>query len=98
MIPDFSGDYLNYDGTEDGDIVTILGEGKVEYNETLKKEMFNIEVEHNQKQKVYSPSNKAGKALQDAFGKDTKSWVGKQFQVIHIDKKMAIRPIKAEKL
>jgi hypothetical protein len=97
MIPDFSGDYLNYDGTEDGDMVTILTEGKVEYNETLKKEMFNIDVEHNQKKKVYSPSNKAGKTLQDAFGKDTKNWIGKQFQIIHIDKKMAIRPIKVEK-
>lgn len=97
MIPDFSGDFLNYDGTEDNDIVTILDEGKVEYNETLKKDMFNISVEHNGKKKIFSPSNKTGRMLQDAFGKDTKSWIGKQFQVIHFDKKMMIRPLKETK-
>ena len=97
MIPDFSGDFLNYDGTEDGDMVTILDEGKIEYNETLKKDMFNIQVEHNEKKKIFSPSNKVGRLLQEAFGKDTKNWIGKQFQVIHIDKKMAIRPLKETK-
>lgn len=94
MIPDFSGDFLNYDGSNDGDIVTILDEGKVEYNETLKKEMFNIGVEVNKKKKTYSPNNKAGKALQDAFGNDTKNWISKQFTVLHIDKRMHIKPIK----
>jgi len=94
MIPDFSGDYLNYDGTKDNDIVTILSEGKVEHSEILKKDLFNIEVEVDKKKKTYSPSNKAGQALQEAFGLDTKEWIGKQFQVLHIDKKMVIRPIK----
>ena len=98
MIPDFSGDYLNYDGTQDGDMFVILSEGKVEYNETLKKEMFNIEVEHNKKKKVWSPSNKHGKLLQDAFGLDTKTWLNRKVQVIHVDKKMAIRPIKEVKV
>ena len=69
MIPDFSGDFLNYEGTNDGDVVTILDEGKVEYNETLKKDMFNIKVEVNKNQKIYSPNNKAGRTLQEAFGK-----------------------------
>lgn len=95
MIPDFSGDYLNYEATKDGDIVTILDEGRVEYNELLKKDMFNITVELNKKRKTYSPNNKHGKALQDAFGLDTKQWIGKQFTIIHIDKKMHIKPIKA---
>ena len=94
MIPDFSGDFLNYDGSEDGDIVTISGEGNVEYNETLKKDMFNIGVEVNGKKKIYSPNNKAGRALQEAFGIDTKDWVGKQFSILHIDKRMHIKPIK----
>jgi hypothetical protein len=98
MIVDFSGDFLNYEGTEDGDIVTILSEGKVEFNETLKKELFNILVEHNQKQKTYSPNNTSGKVLQEAFGKDSKEWVGKQFEVLHVDKKMKIRPIKSSKI
>jgi len=42
MIPDFSGEFVNYDGTSDGDIAEIINEGKVEYNEALKKDMFNI--------------------------------------------------------
>jgi len=100
LIPDFSGDFLNYEGTKDGDIVTILDEGRVEYNDNPKimRDMFNITVEHNQKKKTYSPNNKAGKTLQDAFGMDTKDWIGKQFQIIHVDKKMMIRPIKEQKV
>ena len=98
MIPDFSGDFLNYDGTNDGDIVTIISKGKVEHNETLKKDLFNVEVEHNGKKKTYSPNNTAGRALQEAFGKDSDSWVGKQFSILHVDKKMLIRPIKPVKI
>lgn len=94
MIPDFSGDYLNYDGSNDGDVATIIDEGRVEFNETLKKDMFNISVEVKGAKKTYSPNNKSGRALQEAFGKDTKTWVGKQFTILHIDKKMHIRPNK----
>lgn len=94
MQADFSGDFLNYDGTQDGDIVEILDEGRVEYNEALKKDMFNIKVKLNERVKTFSPSNKAGKSLQEAFGMDTKDWIGKKFQILHVDKKMAIRPIK----
>jgi len=98
MIADFSGDYLNYEGTQDGEVITILEEGAVEYNETLKKELFNIGVEHNGKKKIYSPNNTAGRVLQDAFGMDSKDWIGKQFEVLHVDKKMKIRPIKTKKV
>jgi hypothetical protein len=94
MQIDFSGDFLNYEGSNDGDVGTILDEGKVEYNETLKKDMFNITVEVNKKKKTYSPNNKAGRELQEAFGKDSKSWVGKQFTIFHLDKKMHIKPIR----
>ena len=94
MIPDFSGDFLSFDSTKDGDICEILDEGKVEYNETLKKDMFNLKVKHNEKVKVYSPTNKAGQALQAAFGQDTVGWKNKTFQIFHLDKKMSIRPIK----
>lgn len=93
MIPDFSGDFINYDGTKDGDIMTILSEGKVEYNENLKKDMFNITVELNKSQKTWSPNNKAGRALQEAFGNDTKTWIGKQCTILHIDKKMHVKPM-----
>lgn len=97
MIADFSGDYLNYNGTNDGDEFVISGEGKVEYNETLKKDMFNMPVQHNGKTKTWSPNNKQGQQMQDAYGMDTKDWIGKVVQVIHADNKMLIRPILSKK-
>ena len=98
METDFSGDYINYDGTEDGDICEILDEGKVEYNETLKKDMYNLKVKLREKVKIYSPSNVAGRSLQEAFGRDSKNWIGKKFQIFHVDKKMIIKPIKVQKV
>ena len=94
MIPDFSGDFLNFEGTQDGDIVEIMDEGKVEFNEVLKKDMFNLKVMHNNKIKTYSPTNKAGQLLQAAFGMDSKEWKNKKFQILHVEKRMVIRPIK----
>ena len=93
MIPDFSGNYLNYESTKDGDTITILDEGKVEFNDVLKKDMFNLTVQRSDKKMIYSPTNKVGKVLQEAFGEDTKEWVNKQFTVIHIDKRMHVKPI-----
>ena len=94
MIPDFSGDYLNFESTQDSDVIEIVDEGKVEFNEALKKTMFNIHVKKGDKVMTYSPNNQSGRLLQDAFGKDTKDWVGKKFQILHISGKMAIRPLK----
>ena len=98
MIPDFSGDFLNFESTHDGDICEIIDEGRVEYNETLKKDMFNLKVKLNEKVKTYSPSNKVGQELQKAFGMDTKQWIGHKFEVLHVQGKMAIRPLKVEKV
>lgn len=98
MIPDFSGDFLNFESTKDGDVCEFMDEGKVEFNETLKKNMFNIKVKLNDKIKIYSPSQKAGQELQKAFGMDTKSWIGKKVEVLHVQGKMVIRPIKTEKV
>jgi hypothetical protein len=94
MITDFSGDFINFDSTQDGDICEILNEGKVEFNETLKKDMFNLNVKINEKVKTYSPTDKSGRAFQEAWGKDTKDWIGRKFQIFHIDKKMLVKPIK----
>lgn len=94
MITDFSGDFLNFDSTEDGDIVEILNEGKVEFNETLKKNLFNLQVKKGEKVMTYSPNNQSGRALQEAYGKDSSGWVGKKFQVFHLNGKMAIKPLK----
>ena len=93
MIPDFSGDFLNFESTNDGEIVEILDEGKSEYNAILKKILFNIQVKKGDKIMTYSPNNISGRKLQEVFGNDTKNWIGKKFQIIHVEKKMAIRPL-----
>lgn len=98
MINDFSGYYLNFDSTKDGDIVEIISEGKREFNETLKKEIYNINVKKGEKKMIYSPNNSSGKILQAAFGEDDVNWIGKKFEVLHVDKKMLIRPIVVEKV
>ena len=97
MINDFSGDYLNFESSKDGEIVEIISGGKREFNEILKKEIYNIRVRKGSKEMTYSPNNSAGKVLQAAFGEDDINWMGKKFTVIHVDKRMLIRPITEEK-
>lgn len=96
-IIDFSGEYLNFESSNDGDICEILDECIESYNTVLKKQMSNMHIKKNDKTMTYTPSNLAGKLLQAAFGKDSKDWIGQKFQIIHADKKMLIRPMKPEK-
>lgn len=94
MIPDFTGDYISAKTVKDGDILEFLDEGKVEYNEALKKDMFNIKVSLNGgKAKTWSPNNKHGKILQDKFGADTSNWKGKKVQVNVVEDTMLIKPL-----
>ena len=90
VILDLSGDYLNFDSTKDGDVCIILSEAMPKYNEVLKKDIVDCEVEKAGKKFTYSPNLSACKALAEAFGKDTKEWIGKKFEVMHIQGKMAI--------
>lgn len=99
MIPDFSGDYFNYESSTDGELVEIISEGKTEFSEKLKKNMFNINIRRSDgKEMIWSPSNEAGRLLQEAFGKDTKTWIGQKIEVVHIDKKLKIRPVRTQKI
>ena len=95
VVFDFSGDFLNLESTKDGDKATFLDSGKVEYNEALKKNMTNFEVEINAKRKVYSPTQKAGQEFQKSFGMDSDLWVGKSFEILHVQGKMVVRPLKS---
>lgn len=97
-VLDFSGDFVKVDSTKDGDMAVIVTECKEEYNETLKKNIANMKVEINGKEKTYSPNKVAGRALQQAFGTDSKSWIGKKFEIMHVQGKLVIRPIKPEKV
>lgn len=97
MIADFSGEFINYEGTKDGDIIEFFEEGKVEWNEALKKDMYNLKVKHNGKVKTFSPNNKIGLLLQNTWGEDDKNWIGKKAQIVHIDKRLFLRPLQSEK-
>jgi hypothetical protein len=81
---DYSGSYLNTENVQDGDIVTITGEGEYvpfEYK-GVKKTIFNLPVQNGNKEKIFSPNSQAGKSFVKAWGKDSKDWVAKQFQVV----------------
>ena len=96
MIADFSGDWISAKSIKDGDIIEILDEGKVEYNDILKKDMFNLKVKLGEKIKIWTPNNKHGLLLQQAFGMDTKNWIGKKVELVLIENTMLIKPIKTE--
>ena len=61
------------------------------------KTVLNIEVEINGSKLVWSPWDKDGRALHKAYGTESKNWVGQKLSILHIDKKMVVRPIVAEK-
>ena len=98
MIPDFSGDFISAGSIKDGDIIEILDEGKVEYNDILKKDMFNLKVKLNEKVRTWTPNNNHGKLLQHSFGADSKSWIGKKVQLVLVENKMLIKPIVEKKI
>jgi hypothetical protein len=94
--------FINIETVKDGEIGTITGEAK--YSEpkkvawtNVKQSMLNIPMEVNGKSMDYSPFDKNTKKIIAAWGDESKSWIGKQIQFLHIDKKLEIRPLKAEK-
>ena len=95
MEIEFGGDYLNIESSKDGDIAEILNEGEwVEINVAgQKKKVFNIKVKINGKEMIYTPGTKPGKILVKSWGKDTKNWISKKFEIIHLEGRMMIRPI-----
>lgn len=78
-------DYLNDKSGAEGDIVEITGEGlieeKTEDNGRTKK-ILNIPVLLNGQSKLtYTPGKKALAELREHYGKETKQWIGKKFQI-----------------
>ena len=92
---DFGGEYLSIETTNDGDIVTIVG--RPEFGELVfqgkTKKVTNVPVQVKDKLLVYTPTNKAGRNLVKAWGKEMDDWNGKQFTVLHIEEKIVVRPI-----
>ncbi|MCH7534855.1 MAG: hypothetical protein IH948_03775 [Bacteroidetes bacterium] len=88
--------YLSIDSSKDGDIATITGEGEVK---ELKGEMkLNLPVKVGNDDLTYTPWPSSKNLLIDAWGTDTLIWIGKKFTILHVNKKMVIRPIKEEKV
>lgn len=102
MEVDFSGKYLTCDNCENGAVVTITGEAIFEDNMDKTKKIFNIPVEVEGKKKVHSPWDKEAQILANAFGNETKKWIGKQYKANHVNyqsfgnvkKKIVPEPIK----
>ena len=94
----FSAEYMTIETTKDGEIWTITGEGELQeqedkWNKGKMKTVLNLPVRCVDQKLIYTPWPKEGRQFQKAWGKDSKSWVDKQFQILHIDKKMVVRPI-----
>lgn len=108
MEVDFSGDYLNADNCHNGDIIEIVGEGEYKDIEWQgkKKKVFNMPVKVGEKKLTYTPNQKAGKLLVDAWGKDSKAWIGRKMlaRIVTVEiagnesQQIRITPIKDEKI
>jgi len=77
--------YLNEDSCSEGDIVEIKTEGSIEQKEDSqtkrKYSVLNLVVSVNGRDITYSPNKDAQDVLKLSWGKNTKGWVGKKFQV-----------------
>ena len=99
--------YLNEKSAEAEDLVEIMEEGSFEDLERdgKKHKVLNIPVKIENRELLYTPGKIARNILQDAFGFDTKDWVGKKFNVAFVEMQIGkeIRkvikpiPIKTEK-
>lgn len=105
----FSGNFLNSENCKANDIGTFVDEGNL--NERSKNgktwQQLTITVDINQKQYSHSFRSSEGKRFQEAYGKETKDWIGKQFKVTFVpyvdqDKKIQqgveIIPLSPEKV
>lgn len=98
---EFKGKYLNMDSTKDGDIGELLDGGVVvEIKDKFTgkmKAVRNITVNVGGIELIWSPWASDGRAIQKAWGMESDGWKGKKIQILHVNKKMVIRPIVAEK-
>ena len=77
--------YLNDKSCSENDVVEILNEGEIEQKEDpnthRKYRILKIPVKTNNKELLYSPNSDAIDVLNNAFGTDTKKWIGHKFSV-----------------
>jgi len=72
--------YLNVDNCADNDLITILDSGTEDKNQWGKVK-YNFKASNGSYELIYTPDFMAIKELTKAFGRQTDSWVNKQFRV-----------------
>ena len=77
--------YLNDKSVDENDVVEIVGEGQIEQKEDInthrKYRILKLPVKCNNKELLYSPNSDAIDVLNEAFGTDTKKWIGQKFSI-----------------
>lgn len=71
--------YLNDKSAKKGDVVLIEGEGEI--SELEDRKVLNLPVSIEGRKLTWTPGKNARRPLEQAFGFDTKEWVGKTFAV-----------------
>lgn len=83
---DFSGNFLNADNCKPNELGVFIDEGEMKErsNNNNTWNQLTITVEVGEKQYSHSFRSAEGKRFQDAYGKDTKDWIGKKFSIVFI--------------
>ena len=84
MILELSGDFLKAEDCKGGEIVEFLDEGsesEITSPEQKVKKVVNFRVSFNGAEKSYTPNRSALTEFISVWGKDTKSWIGKKFEI-----------------
>ncbi len=81
----FSGNYLKAEDCKGGEIYEILDEGEITEitnPEGKTKAVMNFQIRMDDQEKIFTPNKSNGNILVEAFGEETKSWVGKKFKIV----------------
>lgn len=90
---DFSGNFVNEENCEEGDIMQIIAHPMPQEKESnemavidgvVKKKKYmvlNMDVEYSDKKKTYTPDAQTGRRFNASWGRDYSKWIGKKFSV-----------------
>jgi len=80
----FAGNFLKAEDCKGGEICIITDEGEITEltsPEGKVKSVLNIPVNVNGKEKIFTPNKSNGDVLVNAYGADTKAWIGQAFKI-----------------
>ena len=80
----FSGNFLKAEDCKGGELAEILDEGEITELQTPEgkvKAVMNFQISLNGVEKTFTPNKSNGNILVEAFGEDTKTWIGKKFKI-----------------